>query len=401
VTPSPATTLPATAPASSLTRLEALRADSSNRGRLLQAALEQIDRIGIDNITASDLIGQAGVSRSTLYSYFGEVLGVLAEVWAECGAEWLQQVVDDPTAAHRDRSIDAAMVALLCTARRAPLLHEVVQPDVEALWADLATRGPIGQMKAIWLLAALIGTELTVPIMPEASVVEGLTALVASMPDNVAQLVGSLDEALQTNGPTTHSPVLLPDDSVTARLTKAAVEVVASSGLEAASMMRVCRVARLSTGAATPRFAGLRALHERAFAEANAEVIRSNADQFARFVNVLSPPDVNALYVRSSLSESRRLWRNYRRELHLAARHDADLATMMRTAFSDSNRSLRNALSRSEAPAVVIDVAIMFNQVYSVGLGAVADLGLPVDSFDHRIVVRWLYLHVIGQPPTT
>lgn len=380
-------------------QLELLRADSSNRGRLLQAALDQIDRIGIDSITASDLIGQAGVSRSTLYSYFGDVLGVIAEVWAECGAEWLRSVIDHPTGANRDRSIDGAMVSLLCTSRRAPLLHEVVQPDVDALWADLATRGPIGQMKAIWLLAALIGTELTVPIMPEASVVEGLTALVAAMPENVTQLVGPLDEALQTDGPTTHSPVLLPDDSVTARLTKAAVEVVASSGLEAASMMRVCRVARLSTGAATPRFAGLRALHERAFAEANAEVIRSNAEQFARFVNVLSPPDVNALYVRSSLSESRRLWRNYRRELHLAARHDADLATMMRTAFSDSNRSLRNALARSEAPAVVIDVAIMFNQVYSVGLGAVADLGLPIDGFDHRVVVRWLYLHVIGQNP--
>ena len=32
--------------------LEALRADTSNRGRLLLAALDQIDRIGIDNITA-------------------------------------------------------------------------------------------------------------------------------------------------------------------------------------------------------------------------------------------------------------------------------------------------------------------------------------------------------------
>ena len=115
--------------------LEALRADTSNRGRLLLAALDQIDRIGIDNITAADLIGEAGVSRSTLYSYFGEVLGVVAEVWAACGAEWLTQVMTQP---ERNHDIDAAMVSLLCTARRAPLLNEVVQPDIDAVWASVA-----------------------------------------------------------------------------------------------------------------------------------------------------------------------------------------------------------------------------------------------------------------------
>lgn len=381
-------------------QLDVLRADSSNRGRLLQAALDQIGRIGIDNITAADLIGQAGVSRSTLYSYFGDVLGVIAEVWAECGAEWLRGVIDHPTGANRDRSIDGAMVSLLCTSRRAPLLHEVVQPDLAAIWNEVSTRSPLEQVKAIWLLGGLVGTELTVPILAEARMVEALINLIASMPDNVATLVGPLDVPLLLDPPTSHSPVLLDDDSVTARLTKAAVEVVASSGLEAASMMRVCRVARLSTGAATPRFSGLRALHERAFAEANAEVIRSNTEQFARLSEMLSPPDMNAIYVRSSLSESRRQWRNYRRELHLAARHDADLASMMRLAFDASNRTLRAAMAQSDEPAVVIDVAIMFNQVYSVGLGAVADLGLPVDEFDHRVVIRWLYHHVIGQGPT-
>lgn len=392
----PLTDIATSTPASATPHLDALRADISNRGRLLQAALDQIDRIGIDNITAADLIGQAGVSRSTLYSYFGDVLGVIADVWATCGAEWLEQVFNDGP---RDRSIDAAMVALLCTARRAPLLNEVVQPDIESVWARVSEPGEIETMKAAWLLAAVIGVELTAPIMPETRIVEVLTSLIAGMPSNVRTLVGPLDEPAPPEAPEARSPVHLDDASVTTRLTRAAVEVVASSGLEAASMMRVCRVARLSTGAATPRFAGLRALHEKAFAQANADVVRRNSAQFADFGSRLSPPDMNAMFVRSSLSDSRQLWRRYRRELHLAARHDADLAAMMHEAFDEANRMLRDAMLRSGAPSGVVDVAVMFNQVFAVGLGAVADMGIPIVDFDHRVIIRWLYLHVTGQVP--
>ena len=377
--------------------LEALRADTSNRGRLLLAALDQIDRIGIDNITAADLIGEAGVSRSTLYSYFGEVLGVVAEVWAACGAEWLTQVMTQP---ERNHDIDAAMVSLLCTARRAPLLNEVVQPDIDAVWASVAEQGEMARMKAAWMLASVVGVELTAPIVPEARGIELLSSLIADMPDDADARVGSLDSLEPLELPETRSPMKSNDDSVTTRLTKAAVEVVASSGLEAASMMRVCRVARLSTGAATPRFAGLRAMHERAFAEANAAVVRSNSEQFADYARRLSPPDMNAMFVRSSLAPNRELWRRYRRELHLAARNDADLAAMMHEAFSESNRALRAAMVRNGAPASVVDVAVMFNLVFAVGLGAVADTGIPLATFDHRVIIRWLYRHVTGQTPT-
>ena len=377
--------------------LEALRADTSNRGRLLLAALDQIDRIGIDNITAADLIGEAGVSRSTLYSYFGEVLGVVAEVWAACGAEWLTQVMTQP---ERNHDIDAAMVSLLCTARRAPLLNEVVQPDIDAVWASVAEQGEMARMKAAWMLASVVGVELTAPIMPEARGIELLSSLIADMPDDADARVGSLDSLEPLELPETRSPMKSNDDSVTTRLTKAAVEVVASSGLEAASMMRVCRVARLSTGAATPRFAGLRAMHERAFAEANAAVVRSNSEQFADYARRLSPPDMNAMFVRSSLAPNRELWRRYRRELHLAARNDADLAAMMHEAFSESNRALRAAMVRNGAPTSVVDVAVMFNLVFAVGLGAVADTGIPLATFDHRVIIRWLYRHVTGQTPT-
>ncbi|MFM8529070.1 MAG: TetR/AcrR family transcriptional regulator [Ilumatobacteraceae bacterium] len=380
--------------ASHALQLDALRADTSNRGRLLLAALEQIDRIGIDSITASDLIGQAGVSRSTLYSYFGDVLGVIADVWAACGAEWLEQLTGG-TDAQRDRSIDSAMVALLCTARRSPLLNEVVQPDVDAMWADVASRGEIEMMKAAWTLAGVIGTELTAPIIPEARHYELVNSTIRSMPANARELVGLTGEPLPVDRPVASSPVELEEASVTARLTRAAVEVVAGSQFEATSMMRVCRVARLSTGAATPRFAGLRALHERA--NANTEVVPANAAQFDSFTSQISPPDTNAIFVRSSLSASRQLWRRYRRELHLAARHDADLAAMMLAAFDESNEMLRAALSRAEVSTEVVDMAVLFNQVTAVGLGAVADLRSPVNDLDHRLPIRWLYLHVIGQ----
>ena len=72
---------------------------------------------------------------------------------------------------------------------------------------------------------------------------------------------------------------------------------------------------------------------------------------------------------------------------------------MMHEAFDESNRVLRDAIVRNGAPTSVVDVAVLFNQVFAVGLGAVADAGIPLAAFDHRVVIRWLYRHVTGQAP--
>ena len=62
----------------------------SSKARLVRAVIHQVAVAGVDRLSARAIIHGAHVSRTTLYQYFGGVTGVLAELWAAEGAEWLE-----------------------------------------------------------------------------------------------------------------------------------------------------------------------------------------------------------------------------------------------------------------------------------------------------------------------
>ena len=70
--------------------LRALIEDDSKRGRILQAAIKQVGRVGLDHVTVSSLLKESGVERGTVYAHFGDVWGVYATLWSEVGMEWLR-----------------------------------------------------------------------------------------------------------------------------------------------------------------------------------------------------------------------------------------------------------------------------------------------------------------------
>ena len=66
--------------------------DDSSPARIIRAAVSAIATHGIDHVTASQLIDGAQVARSTMYSYFGDVYGVFAELWRAAGAQWFDEI---------------------------------------------------------------------------------------------------------------------------------------------------------------------------------------------------------------------------------------------------------------------------------------------------------------------
>jgi hypothetical protein len=46
---------------------------------------------------------------------------------------------------------------------------------------------------------------------------------------------------------------------------------------------------------------------------------------------------------------------------------------------------------------VVANAALGVNQVLSVGIPALYRIGLPVDTLDHRVPLRWVYRSMIGE----
>ena len=365
-----------------------------NRTRLLDVAARQLLEIGFDRVTVNSITRDAGVSRGTLYAYFGDVDGVYASLWADRGLAWLRGVVSG-VGIDADGGPGDVLATILLLVRRVPALDEVVRPDLQAVWADVANGPATGRVRAVWLLAGLLGRSLLLPIAPELAGTEMLGALIASMPDDVAEQLGLPPWVAPPAMPHVDTPRIESTDDIAVRLSDADMQVIASAGLAAATMMRVCRVARASTGAAAPRFRSLEELHHSTFALALRDVADTNAAQVQRFSEGRSIPDTYVLFVSAALEPQRQLWRRYRQELLIAAAHDESTAAAIRHSFAVTDEHLHEALSVLDLTSDQISLVLRFNLLYAVGLAAVLELLPPIDVHEHRVLLCWLFRMVL------
>jgi AcrR family transcriptional regulator len=370
--------------------LEAFDADHSPQGRVLRAGLNLVDTMGVDRVTVAAILDEAKVARGTVYAHFGDVFGVFATAWSQLGAPWLRLMMTAPDEESMPSNYRTALVQILCAARRAPVLNEVVQPDVDRVWAQLERTGSGSEIRALWLLVMRLSFDLSLPAFPDAGMLNPLLAVIASLPDEFVDRFENISRATdQVDLPPVLSPFDAEPDDITRRLMKAAVEVVASSGLTSASMLRVCRSARLTPGAATPRFKDLRALHAHAFGVSLADLVRQNAAVVATTRELLVS-DQSAAITASSLAPQRVQWRRYRQEFHIASLADPDLAAMMREAFIATDVASTAAIRATGAPESLLPLMVLFTHVAAAGVGAVDGIGLPLANIDDRPVLRWL-----------
>ena len=212
--------------------LNAFDSDHSPQGRVLRAGLNLIDTMGVDRVTVAAILDDAKVARGTVYAHFGDVFGVFATAWSQLGAPWLRLMMTAPDEDSMPSNYRSALVQILCAARRAPVLNEVVRPDVEQVWSALERTGSGSEIRAIWLLLMRLANDLSMPILPEAVMLNPLLSTVSAMPDDYVdryQMQGSISDLAQL--PPVVSPFEVEPDDITRRLMKAAVEVVQISPL--------------------------------------------------------------------------------------------------------------------------------------------------------------------------
>ncbi|NCY17269.1 MAG: TetR/AcrR family transcriptional regulator, partial [Actinobacteria bacterium] len=211
---------------------------------MLRAGMHLIETNGIDRVTVAAILEEAEVARGTVYAHFGEVFGVFASAWSLLGAPWLRLMVSAPDEATMPSQYRGALVSILLAARRAPVLHEVVQPDVDRVWAEVERSTAGSELRAVWLLLMRLSLDLSLPALPEATALVPLVGVIGSLPDDVLERYGLVGQEIpKLPVSATLSPFDSEVDDITRRLMVAAVDVVASSGLSAASMLRVCRTA--------------------------------------------------------------------------------------------------------------------------------------------------------------
>ena len=349
---------------------------------LLLAGIQAISDKGIDQVNVTDVTVLAEVSRPTFYTYFGDMNGFYAEIWLHYGREWLDAQFD--ASLEIDAKTDRALLEIFAVARRIPELIEVVQPEFERWWADNVGDDPRLGQNASWLLGARIGYKISKPVSTKADiglrVFDYLEITKEEFESPLMAGLGSVPYPLPSMPGIQYS-----DADVEQNLTHAAIEVIAKSGVAAASMTRIARRARVSTGTVYPRFKSADALVESSFTQAIRDIVIGNVVM----IESQGPGvDQYGFAVNAGFRADRETWRNYRIEMHLAAAHNRQLAGMMEPGFEETAKLLEDSAVRMGVEREFAAMLAWFMHVHAIGISLVFAVMPAVAQQDNRYMTR-------------
>lgn len=351
---------------------------------LIEAGITAIANEGIDQVSVQSISDAAKTSRPTFYSYFGDISGLLAEIWLAKSDEWLDGLLDPTktiaTLKGSDKKLNRAMTEILAAAHRIPEVLELTEPKIKAWWSAKNYKSEIEKERAIWLMAVRIGSTITDPVEPkvhEAAFIEPILNAIN------LEKYKNLKLPKPTLPPIT-DPVL-DVETIDSRLLQAAIEVIASAGVKSASMARVARRAQVSTGAVYPRFTKIDELIEGSFELAITEIVKQN---FGLLKTSSFEPDEFGRFVIAGLLPARKTWRNFRIEIHLGARTRPNLAKRMNQNLRATNALLATKLKSYEKTGLIEGPIPYLVHSVGIGLAVLQNAGLEISSLDHRLVSR-------------
>lgn len=352
---------------------------------LLLSGISAVAAKGVDHTNVSDVAAISGVSRPTFYTYFGDMNGFYAEVWLRYGREWLDAQLDENP--NLSEEIDQAVLEIFAVARRVPEVLEVVQPDFERWWKEQTDGNAIVAQRLVWRLGFTLGYKMSRKVTKKSEF--GLPILAfLNLPDNALEL--PFLAGLGTVDPSILPPVqglTLQDDSVESSLTLATKEVIASSGVAAASMTRIARRARVSTGTVYPRFKNAESLIQSSFTRAISRIVSRNVEVVAaRGLGI----DEYALTVNAGYGPNRKTWRDFRTEMHIEAAHNPELAKFMEGGFETAAKFLEDSFKEFGIPEHLATPIAWFLHSHAIGISMIYNVLPEVDQIDYRIMARWM-----------
>jgi AcrR family transcriptional regulator len=346
------------------------------------AGISAINSNGIDRISVSLVCSVAKSTRPTFYSYFGNVDGLLADIWlAECDeflarlANPAYQVLNSKFAAQ-----DRALVEIMASSHRNVEVAEVVNRRMQSWWKALAGNDEFKNLKYSWVVGARLGLLMMFPVDP--------TVRTLAIAD---QLLNSIDKVATIKNKVTTDllpPISDPEpieQGVDQMLLAAAVNVIANSGVAAASMARISRFAQVTTGSVYPRFSNIADLVLASFEFAAKHVVNQN---LANTKDGSFGPDEFGLFVIAGLLPRRKQWRNYRIEAHIEGRVNKSLAKRIQKSNHEVNLQVSQALKRYNIPDSVLESATHLIHSIGIGFSMMYNAGISLNELDHRRITR-------------
>jgi len=384
-----------------------------NDALILDAGLGEIEAVGLDRLSMSAVARRASLTTGALYGRYESGAELAAAVWTARVREEHFDLLDRAIAMLVDRSapldLDDTLAELaapsietivaldmLGTARRIDELEEVVLADVTGWmheWgAGPRTRRRRRRAQVVYTLATMWG--ILLHRGPGRRRLDWSTTLRGLRRSFAQPYTEPTDRLVAVDAPVVRAQ---SDDAVEDALIDAVAAVVSRVGLERATGSRIARRAGLTSGAIYGRYETKEALLEHAIDNLLARRLTDDLGFLEPTLVAADPGAVAAQLYASYLSSSRRHWRRFRIEAHLAARTHPHVATTLDRVQEDGKREYLTALGAG-TPKERRDLDILARSVQLVPVGlAFADLLIPgVPAIDWRLVLSPL---LSPQPP--
>ncbi|MFM8312624.1 MAG: TetR/AcrR family transcriptional regulator [Ilumatobacteraceae bacterium] len=239
-----------------------------NDKRILDAAVEIADAVGLDRLTVSAVAKTAGFTSGAVYARYGNREELLVALWEHRAAEHLESVIRQvgtfrrrgATDSYRTAIIDAVAppspglriaIETCLIAHRIDELHEIVPRTVREWLVDLGLdRVPLSPDEAVDL-AAIAGVVGSIALSPLPG------RLGADLDASVQWISAPAQPPLGDPLPPTDTAqqlVIEPDDPIRNDLLVAAQSVIARSGVHRTTLARIGRLARLAPATLYSRY---------------------------------------------------------------------------------------------------------------------------------------------------
>lgn len=353
------------------------------RESLFNSTFECVHRVGLDNLSVSEIVKGAGVSRPTFYSMFGQVDDLLAEIWIDKGNAWVLQMCDPSIEPPFRDSPSRTLLEIFLVAPRKPAVLEVLQPSLSRLVEE---RFPDQREKtvALWTFANRLGDFATRDLWPaaaKAAILDSYLQAVQGKEFNTAR-VETEQLASVDNLPGTQ-----PDEE----LLLAALNIIQNSGVSGLTVSRLARFLGSTSTFVYPRIESVEKLAAQAYDFALTQVTSTN---MSRWNKKRLGVEGYAGYIVGGLDDSRINWRRFRAEALIAAPHFPILKDGVATSMDGFAERALTRNSRLPIPRELSWNFVALTHTLSFGFAALHATGLPVQSLAHNGIIQAILLEV-------
>jgi len=318
----------------------------ANDKKILDAAVAEAHSVGLDSVGFGAVGKRAGVTTGAMYARYVDARDMLAVMWTErlsgptlqLLSECIERMAAEPGRSGADLAKRLASppkavvlgVEALMAARRIPELEEVMVDDVAAMLRSTSVSvdsGADGLVRLRGALALATGLGCVVNNFWERETNEW--SLILDFYSFAASMMTPSSSV--ESGRVPPAPIVVETDSDLRNvLIRAVGDVVARSGVEAATVARIARRARMTTGAVYTIYAS----KDELLLDAMEQMLASAASDVSTVVRAGAKTDTvadaTANVFALALAPERRPWRQFRLETYLSARTDKSVAAVVR-----------------------------------------------------------------------